>query len=265
MLLLAAALAAAGPNTALIEARHALGAGRLDQARAMIAAAVQSGVSSDPVDRLLADLAFAQGDDERSAALYRALFDRHPAEARLAECAGIALLRLQRVAEAEILLRRATMLPGAEWRAWNGLGAAADARGDWRSADGAYDRAVALAPHQAAVANNRGWSLLLRGRWREAEAELARGAALDPSMSRLTNNLDLARAALETALPARRTGESDEAWAARLNDAGVAAAVRSERARAIAAFARALEARSRWDRRAAANLAAIERDKDVTP
>lgn len=265
MLLLAAAIAAASPNTALIEARHALGAGRLDQARAMIATAVQSGASGDPVDRLLADLAYVQGDDERSAALCRALFDRHPSEARLAECAGISSLRLERLADAETLLRSATVLPGAGWRAWNGLAAVADRRGDWGSADRAYDRALALAPHQAAVANNRGWSLLLRGRWREAEAELARGVALDPAMARLNNNLDLARAALQTALPARRAAESDEAWAGRLNDAGVAAAVRGERARAIAAFARALDARSRWDRRAAANLAAIERDKDVTP
>ena len=68
-LLLAAALAAATPPSAqaappapvavpsLAEASHALGAGRLDQTRAMIAAAVAAGASGEQVDRLLADLA----------------------------------------------------------------------------------------------------------------------------------------------------------------------------------------------------------------
>ena len=257
-LLLAAALAVAGPDPSLAEARHALAAGRIDQARTMIAAAVAAGATGDPVERLLADLAFARDDQHEALARYRALLARHPDDALVAERAGIAALDMGDVREGTALLRGAAALPTAGWRAWNALAATADLRSDWDEADRAYARALALAPARAEVANNRGWSLLLRGRWREAEAELARGAALDPSLKRLANNLELARDALASDLPARKAGESDDAWAARLNDAGVAAAMLGDRSRAIAAFARAIEARPVWDARTAANLAAIE-------
>lgn len=266
MLLLVAALAAAAvPDVSLAEARHALSAGRLDQARTMIAAAVGAGAAGAPVDRLLADLAFAQGDPERSAALYSALLLQQPGDVVMTERAGLSHLRVGRLREAEALLRRASGRPGASWMAWNGLGAIADGRGDWVMADGAYTRAAQLAPQRAEVANNRGWSLLLRGRWSEAAAELTRGAALEPAIGRLANNLDLARAALAADLPARRAGETDESWSARLNDAGVAAAVRGERTRAIAAFSQAIDARSEWNRRASANLAAVEHGTGSEP
>ena len=265
MILLAFAAAVAATNfaPALAEANHALVAGRLDQAQIMIARAVAAGANGDPVDRLLAQLAFARGQDEQALALNRGLLMNHPATPLFAEQAGISALRLGRVAEATALLRAATALPGASWRAWNALGAAADDRSDWPLADTAYAHAQRLSPDRAEIANNRGWSLLLRGRWREAEAELARGlvrggSASAASAKRMTNNLQLARAALATALPLRSANESDEAWAARLNDAGVAAAMTGDRARAIAAFTGAIGARPRWDGRAAANLAAIE-------
>ena len=265
MILLAFAAAVAATNfaPALAEANHALVAGRLDQAQTMIARAVASGASGDPVDRLLAQLAFARGQDEQALALNRGLFMNHPANPLVAEQAGIAALRLGRVGEATLLLKAATALPGASWRAWNALGAAADDRSDWPLADTAYAHARRLAPDRAEIANNRGWSLLLRGRWSEAEAELARGFAVGgtsplANRKRMTNNLQLARAALATALPVRATSENDEAWAARLNDAGVAAAMTGDRARAIAAFTGAIGARARWGGRAAANLAAIE-------
>ena len=102
----------------------------------------------------------------------------------------------------------------------------------------------ALAPERGEVANNLGWSLLLRGRWDEALAELEQAAALDRKSPRIANNLELARVALKDGLPQRGQGESDETWSARLNDAGVAAAARGERGRAIAAFAQAIETRS---------------------
>ncbi|MEO6248342.1 MAG: tetratricopeptide repeat protein [Sphingomicrobium sp.] len=250
-----AGVSAAAP---LGEARHALSVGRLDQARTMIANAVAAGATGEPVDRLLADLAFAKADNAQALSLYRALLPGYPNDAAMLGQAGIAALRLGDNRQATALLHRAVALRTADWRAWNALGAAADARGDWAAADIAYDRALILAPHRAEVANNRGWSLVLRGRWHEAEAELARGVALDPSLPRLANNLQLARDSLATALPERRVGESDAGWAARLNDSGVAAAGQGDRARAIAAFARSIAARPTWDARTAANLASVE-------
>jgi len=274
-LLLVAALAAASPPnvpaspapapsapavaaSSLAEASHALAAGRLDQARTMISAAVTAGATGEQLDRLLADLAFAGGDHVRALAAYATLFAAHPNDSLLAERAGISALRVGHTARAIAYLDHATANPTASWRAWNARGVAADRLSDWESDDMAYERAAALAPMQSEVANNRGWSLLLRGQWSEALAVLERAAILDPVSPRISNNLELARAALKDGLPQRGLDESDEKWSARLNDAGVAATARGERSRAIAAFAQAIETRSTWFARAADNLAAVE-------
>ncbi|MEO7787922.1 MAG: hypothetical protein ABIR77_08930 [Sphingomicrobium sp.] len=261
LLVIAVALATANPTLALAEARHALTAGRLEQAQRMVDLSVTAGAGGEPVEQLRADLAFANRDWTSAAPLLAVLADRHPADALLAERAGIAALERGDGERAARLLARATALPGASWRAWNALGVLADRSDDWSAADEAYARAAALAPDRAEISNNRGWSLLLRGRWRESELQLARAAAIAPASRRIADNLELARAALAADLPARFTDESDDDWAARLNDAGVAAAVRGERARAVAAFARAIELRAKWNHRTAANLAAIERQR----
>ena len=58
----------------------------------MLSAAVAAGVKGDPVDRLLADLAYARGENEQALALYKALLTVHPDEALLLERGGIAAL-----------------------------------------------------------------------------------------------------------------------------------------------------------------------------
>jgi len=103
--------------------------------------------------------------------------------------------------------------------------------------------------------------LLLRGNWAEALAAFERAAAIDPKLPRLANNLELARAAVAADLPQRMQGESDEAYAARLNDAGVVAAANGQASRAEAAFSQAIQLKSRWYVRAADNLAALSAPK----
>ena len=103
--------------------------------------------------------------------------------------------------------------------------------------------------------------MMLRGQWSEALAAFERAAALDPRLPRLANNLELARAALTSDLPGRRLNESDEDYAARLNDVGVVAAAARQGKRAEAAFSQAIELRSRWYARAADNLAALGASK----
>ena len=245
----------------LTEVGRAIGAGRLDQAKSMLGTAIAAGAKGEPVDRLLADLAMARGEDAQALAIYRQLLASHPNEALLLERAGIASLRLGQLAEATSLLDRATRQPDAGWRAWNGRGVAADRQGRWDEADAAYARAFELGPSRAEVANNQGWSLMLRGRWQDAAVAFERAAAINPKLPRLTNNLELARAATAADLPQRLSGESDESYSARLNDAGVVAAAAGETKRAEAAFAQALEVRSRWYARAADNLAAIATPK----
>lgn len=245
------------PAISLSEAGRAVAAGRLDQAKAMLGVAVAAGARGEPVDRLLADLAFARGENAQALNLYKALLGSHPDDGLLLERGGIAALRLGSVTEATALLDRATRMPGVGWRAWNARGAVADLQGRWEEADAAYARAAVLDPKRAEVPNNQGWSLMLRGHWADALAAFERAAAIDPRLPRLANNLELARAAVAADLPSRMQGESDAAFAARLNDAGVIAAASGQAKRAEAAFAQAIELRSRWYARAADNLAAL--------
>ena len=254
MIGIACLVLAAATADPLGEAAKALTAGRDIQAGMLISAARDSGATGEPIDRLTADQALASGDNSRALTLYRGLLVAHPDEALLLERAGEAALRLGDEAGATALLDRATRQPNASWHAWSLAGIAADRRRDFAAADAAYARADGLAPNQATVADNRGWSLMLRGRWAEAADAFQSALLLDPAVPHGAANLELARAALAVDLPAKASGEADNAFAARLNDAGVVAIVQGDRPRAIAAFSRAIAAHSNWFARAAQNL-----------
>jgi Flp pilus assembly protein TadD len=227
----------------------------------MIAAAVRNGAAGPQLDRLLADLAFAERDWPNALARYKSLLAIYVGDPVVLQQAGTAALRVGALAEAIVLLDKAVAQPSAGWRAWNARAIAADWKRDWATADRAYARAEELASPNAQVLNNKGWSLLLRGEWMAALEPISRAATLAPHDERIAANLDLARSAASATLPVRKTGESGEAYAARLNDAGVAAAIRGDRRKAIAAFAQALEASDRWFARAANNLALVEQSK----
>lgn len=253
----AAAPEAPYSQVSLAEVGKAISGGRLDQAKQMLGVAIAAGAKGEPVDRLLADLAFARGENERALGYYTVLLAKNPNDPLLLERGGIAALRLGRTGHATLLLDRATRLPEASWSAWNARGAAADRQARWEEAEAAYVRAAELAPNRAEVPNNIGWSMMLQGRWVDALGQFERAATLNPRLPRLANNLELARAAVDADLPARSAGESDEAYGARLNDAGVVAAATGQTRRAEAAFTQAIELRSRWFARAADNLAAL--------
>ena len=264
LLLLAGAVAAApvapaAPPTVdrIAEAGHAIAVGRLDQARAMIGRAIAEGAKGEAVDRALADLAFADGKSGEALERYKLLLGRHPTDSLIAERAAISAIKAGQIPQAKGLANHATSLPRASWRAWNARGVVADLGGEFEAADAAYAHALASAPDQPEVLTNIGWSKLLRGDWNGAIAPLERAATLRPASERIVNNLELARAALASDLPKRRSGESDEDWAARLNDAGLVAQLRGDRARAVAAFSQAIEARASWYARAANNLSAV--------
>lgn len=247
------------PVYSLSEASHAIEAGRLEQARIMIANAVKAGATGPAVDRAMADLAYANGDYAKALPTYLRALLGNSGDATLYEHAGISALRVGDMRQAVPLLDRATSFQNATWRAWNARGVAADYRREWDVADESYARAVDLAPQRAEVFNNSGWSLMVRGRWEDALTRLEQAASLDPKSVRIAHNLELARAAVSQDLPARRAGETDEDWAARLNDAGVIAKVRGDNRKAAAAFAQAVEVRSQYYERAANNLAQVER------
>src|SRR5689334_16062873 len=127
-LLAAAALAAAEPSVdqSLTEASIALEAGRVEQARLMIGAAVKGGAQGSSIDRLLADLAFATADYKGALPRYQLLLASGIADARMYERAGIAALKLRDFDQGTRLLDKATGFPNASWRAWDARGVAAD-------------------------------------------------------------------------------------------------------------------------------------------
>jgi Flp pilus assembly protein TadD len=266
ILALALLAASASSEAAVAEARHALERGRAQQAREMIGRAVAAGASGAAVDRLLADLALVEGRPEEALARFEALIATagSAGEGLLYQQAGLAALRSGKAEQATVLLQKAVALPDSDWRARNALGVALDRLGRWEEADRAYAEGLQLAPGNGMLHNNQGWSLLLRGRWEEAHGHLVVAAAALPDQPLVRANLDLARAALSADLPARRPGESGEAYAARLNDAGVVAYRQGRQRKAVAAFARAIEASGRWFPAAAANLALAERDGGKT-
>jgi Flp pilus assembly protein TadD len=261
-LVLLAAKAAAVPvaavppvsPTILADAAHALQEGRLDQARLMIGRAIAAGISGPPVHKLLGDLSFASGDYEDALDQYKSLAAGGDREQQVCENGMISALKLGRLSDATPLAECATPAHGATWRAWNARGVIADLAQDWDMAAQYYARAHQLAPRSAEVVNNQGWSLILRGQWAAAKPYFELAVTLDPNSQRIADNLELTRTALDAALPSRKAGESDKDWAARLNDAGVAAQLLGDKKRAIAAFTQALYASDRWYPRAANNL-----------
>ena len=248
----AAFLAAqASADRQLLEAEHALAANRVEQAR-IHARRVTS--PSARLNRLLGDIAVADKNWAEAYARFREASRLEPDDLRTTTRAGISAMKVGDLVAARALLDRATANPAASWEAWNAAGVLADMESDWTRADQAYANATRLAPSQAQVANNQGWSLILRGDWKAAVVLLERAAAANPGSLKIRNNLDLATAALTEGLPSRAKGESNADYAARLNDAGVAAEMREEHARASAAFSRALMVNDIWYARAAQNL-----------
>lgn len=235
-------------------ASHALHVNRLDQANMMIARAIAAGASGRQLDRVLADLAYAKGSYSEALTRYEMLLKFAPQDQSLIEPAAIAALKLGQVDRASLLLSSATSPHVTSWRLWNARGVVADLERDWRKADRCYEQASNLAPNEAEPINNHGWSLVLRGKWNEALDFFERAIKLDPKLERAANNLELARMAVAAELPPRRGGESDSAWAARLNDAGVAAALLGNKDRAKAAFTQAMDVSDTWYARAADNL-----------
>jgi Flp pilus assembly protein TadD len=246
------------PHDLLNDAQHAIDSGRLEQANIIVGRAIGAHAAGPQLARVLAALAFAKGNYAEALARYQSLAGKFPNDSSVLEHAGMAALRLDELDCAKAFLIRATALRTASWRAWNARGVAADMSGDWVDADLAYRRAAHLAPDRAAPMANLGWSLVLRGSWREALPFLEKAAELDPHSARIVDDLQLAKDALADGLPERQPNETDSAWAERLNDAGVAAAILGNKPKATAAFTQALEASGTWYVRAANNLEAVK-------
>jgi Flp pilus assembly protein TadD len=253
--------AATAPDPAIIEdAAHAIDRGRLREAKLLIVRAITGGARGSAIDRLNADLAFASDHYVEALSAFQRLAGSAEKQQSDCEKGAIAALKLGRFDDAKPLVDCAVSDPAASWRAWNAQGVLADAMRDWAVADEAFAHARTLAPDEASIVNNEGWSKLVRGEWSEAVPLFQQAAGLDPKSERIANNLELASAALAADLPQRRAGESDRDWAVRLNDAGVAAELLGDRQRALAAFTQALDASPTWYGRASNNLQVLSQN-----
>ena len=244
----------------LAEADHALRQGRVEQARLMVGSAVQAGATGAPVNRLLAAIAFTDGKYGQALDLAKAQLVSVPDDPAMLEIGGMAALQMGHADDAFALLRRAAAFEGPRWQVLNALGVAADRLGHFSVAEASYRQALDLAPEEAKIFNNFGWSLLLQGRWAEARGPLERAVQMAPELAVAQRNLDLARMATSAELPARRSGEGDDEFAQRLNDAGVVAAAQGDKGRAVAAFTQAIHASSVYYEKAARNRDAVAGD-----
>lgn len=266
-LLIAASIAGQAPLHAapdegiLQDAAHAIVAGRLKEAKLLIARAISGGATGTPVDRVAASLAFATGHYVEALSAYQKLARSADKQQLDCENGALSALRIGRFDDATPLVECSIVGAQPSWRAWNAKGVLADAARDWSSADDAFSHARQLAPQEASIVNNQGWSMLIRGNWAAAVPLLQRAASLDPKSARIANNLELATGALAADLPGRRAGEGDRDWAARLNDAGMAAELLGDRKRAVAAFTQALDANPTWYGRASNNLKLLSQNE----
>lgn len=242
----------------LAEAGHALRQGRLEQASTMVGLAVAAGANGSAIDRMRGDIAHMRGQDAAALQIYRQLLLLFPNDPALLERGGISALRLGQMGEAEAMLTRAVAITPGRMPILGALAVLSDRKRDFAASNRYYALALAEAPDDPRLLSNHGWSLILQGRWSDAVAPLERALALSPRFALAARNLELARSALDARLPQRREGESDSSFAARLNDAGVAAMARGDMERAKAAFARALEISDQWYDRAARNLERLE-------
>lgn len=238
----------------IAEAEHAIEAGRVEQARVMAARLSAKGSAGPTMDRLLANLEFAAGNLDQALARYELLLDSGQRDESICDNGARAAVRLGQAQRGRSFADCAIELSPQSAQAWNMRAVIADLMEDWATADSAYVKARALSPDSADVLNNEGWSMLLRGRWTDALPLLQHASSLEPNMERVRNNLELAKVAVSTRLPERVAGESESAWAMRLNDAGVAARLTGDRTRAFAAFTQAIAANPTWYTRAWNNL-----------
>ena len=207
---------------------------------------------------LSARFALRTGRASDAAALYQALAAEAPDNADYAAGLGLAALQLGQDDLALQSLTRASASAEADWHTWNALGILNDRRRDWPAAAQAYERAAQLAPYEATIWSNRGYSLILQHRASEAMPLLDRAVGLNPNNPAIRQNREIAQAMTGVYDENRHANESNAAWARRLNNIGYAAWLAGDAASARRLLSRAIEVSETRFERAEHNLARVE-------
>ena len=260
LLLLAPAAALARPcdEGRLTYLESALIGDRLIQAENMITSLRGDCSTNAQYNALSARFALRSGNAAEAYRLYQALAAQAPDNGEYASGLGLSALQLGQDDQALQALTRAAAAPRADWHTWNALGILHDRRGEWPAAAEAYAHAAELAPYEAAVWSNRGYSLMLQHRPADALTLLDRAVALDPNNATIRRTRELAQAMTGVYDENRRANESSADWARRLNNMGYAAWVAGDATAARRLLSRAIEVSETRFERAEHNLARVE-------
>lgn len=248
----------AKPRATLAESDVSLVQRAIDEQRfidagRMLDQAALAGLRDSRLTLLTAELSLARGQAETALAQFR-MAETDPANrAKAMEGEGIALSELGHSEEALQTLQKAVAEDPSAWRAWNALGSEYDNRKDWTQAEAAYDHALADSGAAAIVINNRGYSRLLQNRLDEAVTDFVEALKKKPDLTAARTNLRLAMAMRGDYDRALAGGAQDD-QATLLNNAGFAAILRGDYARASDLLGQAMKAKGEFYGRASANL-----------
>ena len=173
--------------------------------------------------------------------------------AQALEGEGIALSALGRSQEAMTSLQAAVAADPNAWRAWNALGSEYDRRHDWASAEAAYEHALSGSGNAAIVLNNRGFSRLSQMKPDLAITDFVAALQKKPDLTPARNNLRLAMS-MQGEYDRAINGAAASDQAAVLNNAGFAAMLRGDYAKAKDLLTQAMKAKNGYYAQAAANL-----------
>jgi Flp pilus assembly protein TadD len=243
-------------EAAIAEIQRALDEQRLIDAGRMLDSAQVAGVHDPRLQVLGGDLNLRRGRLNAAYASYRAAEADQAMLARALQGQGITLSLQGRSDEAMATLQRAVEADPGAWRAWNALGREYDNRTQWAQAEAAYAQAMSTSGGDALVLNNRGYSRLLQHRRDEAVADFVAALSKRPSLTEARTNLRLAlamRGDYDRALAGGAPGDQ----AALLNNAGFAAGMRGDYAKAEVLLGQALELKSEYYGRASENLKVV--------
>lgn len=208
-----------------------------------------------------AELLLASGLRTEADMAFRVLEAEPTLAARAKTGRAIGLMRGGDNILAQELLTTATTVDPGLARAWSALAVLADWKQDWKLADGHYAKAIAAAPADASIYNNRGYSRLLQRRAAEAEGDFLRALELQPGLASAETNLRLARG-LQGHYTEAFAGSRREQLGRDLNTVGYAALLRGDHKLAESYFSRALELDPQYQGTAAANLAYLKQLAD---
>ncbi len=142
---------AARPDPSILkDAAQAIDAGRLQEAKLIIARAITVGFRGAPIERLTADLAFASGKYLQAMAGYQRLVASPAKQPGDCEKGALSALEIDRYDDAKPLVACAIATGNASWRVWNARGVFADSQHDWALADEFLPKGPQAGPERSA-------------------------------------------------------------------------------------------------------------------